>query len=67
MGIWDTVGTIAKGAMNKVEAFNAEVLELVNEYEREDDEYLKRKVKNGTTTQKAAATKVLRGRGYFQQ
>jgi hypothetical protein len=53
--------------MNKVEAFNAEVLELVNEYEREDDEYLKRKVKNGTTTQKAAATKVLRGRGYFQQ
>jgi hypothetical protein len=43
------------------------LLELVNEYEREDDEYLKRKVKNGTTTQKAAATKVLRGRGYFQQ
>ena len=66
MGFWDTAGNIAKGAMKGVEALNAEVQTLANEYEREDDDFLMRKLKNGLPAQKLAATKVLKGRGYQQ-
>lgn len=64
MGFWDAVGNVAKGAMNSVEAFNAEVRELTENYQREDDDFLKRKLRSGSNAQKAAATKVLKERGY---
>lgn len=70
MGFWDTAGkiaqgagTVAKGAMNKIEAFNAETAQLVEKYQNEDEDYLRRKIKSGSTAEKAAAAKILKGRG----
>lgn len=62
MGFWDSVGQVAKGAMNQVEAFNAEVNELSSSYSSRDDDYLKRKIQTGTTAEKAAAAKILKTR-----
>jgi len=62
MSFWSAVGNVAKGAMNQVEAFNAEVNELASNYRNEDEEYLKRRLRSGSTAEKAAAAKILKER-----
>ena len=64
MGFWSTVGNIAKGAADKMAATSQEAEVLGEDYRREDDDYLKRKLKNGSMAQKLAATRVLKERGY---
>ena len=67
MGFWSTLGNAAKGAADRMAVASQEANVLAEEYRREDDEYLKRKLKNGNFTQKMAATKVLKERGYGSQ
>ena len=64
MGFWDSVGNAAKGAVNALESHNAEIQELRERFEREDDDFLKGKIRSGSTEQKDAAGYVLKGRGY---
>ena len=63
MGFWDKVGSVAKGAMNSIEAHNAEVHELTGRFRDEDESWLRRKLTNGSTAEKMAAAKVLKERG----
>ena len=67
MGFWDTVGGMAKGAVASMEKTQAEANALAEDYRNEDDDFLKRKLKSGSTAQKFAATKVLKERGYGSQ
>lgn len=64
MGFWSTVGNLAKGAMDQMETTRHEADALAEDYRREDDDFLKRKLKNGSMAQKMAATKILKERGY---
>jgi hypothetical protein len=67
MGFWSTVGNIAKGAVDQMAATSQEAEALAEDYRREDDDYLKRKLKSGSMAQKIAASKVLKERGYGNQ
>ena len=67
MGFWDTVGGMAKGAVASMEKTQAEANALAEDYRNEDDDFLKRKLKSGSTAQKFAAAKVLKERGYGSQ
>lgn len=64
MGLWDSLGSLAKGAMNSVNEYNAEIDSLKSSFRQEDDDYLKRKVRNGSTKEKIAAGFILKERGY---
>lgn len=73
MGFWDTVGKIASTAGKvAVEAGNHvkqkvdQANELAMEYETKSDNYLKDKYRNGNMTERMAATKVLKSRGYLK-
>lgn len=67
MGFWDTASKLAKGAMDGIEKTNMEANALAEDYRREDDDYLKNKLKSGRVAEKFAATKVLKERGYGSQ
>jgi hypothetical protein len=67
MGFWSTVGDIAKGAADTMATRAKEAEVLAEDYRREDDDYLKRKLKNGGMAEKMAAAKVLKERGYGNQ
>lgn len=47
MGLWDTVGSLAKGAMNQVNEYNAEMQELKSKMEGKSNDELRRIVKSG--------------------
>lgn len=64
MGFWSTVGKLAKGAADKMDTASLEVTALAEGFRHEDDDFLKDKLKRGSSTQKLAATKVLKERGY---
>ena len=64
MGFWSTVGGLAKGAAENVQVKITEANVLAEDYRREDDDYLKEKVKRGRPIEKMAAAKVLKERGY---
>ncbi|MEI6745188.1 MAG: hypothetical protein WCL34_04450 [Methylococcaceae bacterium] len=64
MGFWDSVGNAAKGAIDTIERNNADAEELIGRYQREDDDFLKEKLRSGNYAQKIAATKLLKERGY---
>ena len=64
MGFWDTVGTVAKGAKNKIEGFNNEVNIYVDELQGRPSDELKRIVKSGgNAAKRMAAGKILKERG----
>lgn len=67
MGFWSTVGNIAQGAGDRIAATAQEAEALAEDYRREDDDYLKRKLKGSNVAQKLAASKVLKERGYGSQ
>jgi hypothetical protein len=67
MGFWSTVGNIAKGASDRIAATAQEAEALAEDYRREDDDYLKRKLKSSNMAQKLAASKVLKERGHGNQ
>lgn len=67
MGFWSAVGDIAKGAAENVAATTQKANALAEDYRGEDDDYLKRKFKNGGVAEKMAAAKVLKERGYGNQ
>lgn len=66
MGFWSAVRYV-KGAADHMAATTQEAEALAEDYRREDDDYLKRKLKSGALAQKIAASKVLKERGYGNQ
>lgn len=64
MGFWSSVGSATKELGEKVKETTTEANALAEDYRRENDEWLKNKLKNGNFTQKMAATKILKERGY---
>lgn len=67
MGFWSTLGTVASAAGNAAKKKMEKINSLVEEYDNESDDYVKRKLQNGTFDQKMAAGKVLKSRGYTIQ
>lgn len=67
MGFWSTVGSVAKGAAEKMNETTQKALELAEDYRNENDEFLKRKLKDGNMAEKMAASKILKERGYGNQ
>jgi hypothetical protein len=61
------VGSITKGASEKIATTAQEANALVEDYRGEDDDYLKRKFKGNNMAQKIAASRVLKERGYGNQ
>lgn len=66
MGFWSSVGSVVKGAADNMVATSQEAKVIAEGYRSEDDDYLKRKLKNGRTAEKLAASQVLKERGYGQ-
>lgn len=64
MGFWSTVGGLAKGAVEGMAATTEEAKLIAEDYRREDDEFLKRKLRSGSMAEKMAATRILKERGY---
>lgn len=67
MGLWSTLGGIAKSAVDQVEATSQKANALSEDYRRESDDYLKRKLQGGSMAEKFAASKALKERGYGNQ
>lgn len=74
MSFWSTVGKVAlgtakvaKGAAEKMAEQAREIEMLADEYRLEEDDFLKRKFKKGRKTEKMAAYRVLKERGYGNQ
>ncbi|WP_374491750.1 hypothetical protein [Brachymonas sp.] len=67
MGFWSSVGNVAKSVAGRVEAAGQEANVIAEDYRQEDDDYLKRKLRSGKATEKMAAAKVLKERGYGNQ
>lgn len=63
MGFFSTVGSIAKGAVGSVKDMADKAEALAEGYRRESDDYLKRKMKGGSSVERIAAAKVLKERG----
>lgn len=66
MGFWSSVGSVVKGAAENIAATSQEAKVIAEGYRSEDDDYLKRKLKNGRAAEKLAAAQVLKERGYGQ-
>lgn len=64
MGFWDFVGDTAKSAMNQMSKVTQEVRTLTDDYQNKDNRFLEKKFRSGRWAEKAAATKVLKERGY---
>ncbi|QDA56454.1 hypothetical protein [Thermomonas aquatica] len=64
MGFWSTVGKVARAGVEHANKMNQDAKNNVQKYEQEDDGYVKEKFKSGTTTEKMAAARVLKSRGY---
>lgn len=62
MGFWSTVGKAAVSVAKSAAESNKEADNLVSSWVNESDSFLIRKFKNGSYTEKTAATKVLRQR-----
>lgn len=67
MGFWDIAKGIGKGVAKTAMDKTQEIKTLSEEYQYKDDSELKRLFKNGDTTQRLAANKVLRARGYTKE
>ena len=67
MGFWDGVGKIAMAGLEKAKETGAEANEKYYNFERLSDEALKSKARSGNMTDRAAACKLLRERGYDPQ
>ena len=64
MGFWGTLGKAASAVGNAAKDHFEKVNSLAEDYEHESDDYVKRKFQNGSATEKMAAAKVLKARGY---
>ena len=64
MGFWDSIGTAAAAIGNGIKEKYENANQLSEEYENKSDEYLKQKLRSSNISEKAAAAKVLKSRGY---
>lgn len=64
MSFWSTVGSVAKGAVDKMAETTEKANELAEDYREKSDDFLKDKLKNGSIVQKMASSKILKERGY---
>lgn len=64
MGFWDSMAKAGKYVLEETKKKAEEINEKASEFECYSDDELLRMRKSGTLTTKAAATKVLKNRGY---
>jgi hypothetical protein len=64
MGFWSTVGKIGKATVEHASKVNQEAKSNIGKYEQKDDGYVKDKLKSGNISEKMAAARVLKNRGY---
>lgn len=67
MSFFSTIGGIAKSVADTTEATLQKANTLSEDYRRENDDYLKRKLQSGSIAEKMAASKILKERGYGNQ
>jgi hypothetical protein len=64
MGFWNAVGKIANEGLEKARETGAEAQDKYSKYDRLSDEQLLRRWKSGNMTDRMAAGKLLKERGY---
>ena len=67
MGFWSSVGNVAKGVADNMAETSEKGRILAEDFRRESDDYLKKKLKTGSMSEKMAAAAVLKERGYGNQ
>lgn len=67
MSFWSTIGNAVKDFRDSVEETSQKSQEYAIEWQNKDDDFLKKKYRNGTIAEKAAAGKLLKERGYGRQ